>query len=444
MNIVATRNNTGLSIPWYQDGKLVALARRTTGKDCNNDEFDMFVSVCRDLNLSPMRKQIYCFVFSKNDPDKRNMTLVVAIDGGRAIAARSGNYQPDDQEPNWVFKDDLKDPLKNPHGIEKCTVGVYHRPTRNDPFKRIVHTVYWDEFAPLVKRGDADAYEWIGTGEVYPQGHPKAGREKQRKQLRPGADGTITERLDPSKDQWIRAGRNQLAKCAEMGALRKGWPEDLSRVVVEEETHRAQVLEDVDYTDLTPSQMAAKGETDARMERIGGPALFATFDSTGTLERVPHGQFADRMLAATAGLAPTAVAALVDRNREALKEFWAHSKNDALELRKILEQRSRSDVANAPSTPSAISGDDLAKAAPPQPGEIDTGGAAQPDALIGDAAQRLRNALLRDIGTLGSSGDLAIWVRDARPQIARLPRPMIAEVEASFKERQAQVSGASR
>ena len=51
------------------------------------------------------------------------------------------------------------------------------------------------------------------------------------------ATANVVTRIDPDKQQWIKAGRNQIAKCAEMGALRKGWPEDLSRVVVEEETH---------------------------------------------------------------------------------------------------------------------------------------------------------------------------------------------------------------
>jgi phage recombination protein Bet len=440
MNLVV-RNPSLPSVPWHQDGKLLALARRTTGKDCNNDEFDMFVSVCRDLNLSPMRKQIYCFVFSKNDPEKRNMTLVVAIDGGRAIAARSGNYQPDDREPDWVFNDRLKDPLKNPHGIEKCTVGVYHRPTKNDPFKRIVHTVYWDEFAPLVKRGDADAYEWVGTGEVYPPGHAKAGREKQRKQLRPGADGTVSERLDPSKEQWIRAGRNQLAKCAEMGALRKGWPEDLSRVVVEEETHRAQVIEG-EYADLTPSEMADRGESDARIEKIGGPALFATFDAHGTLERVPYGQFVDRMLAATEKLPPAEVAALVDRNREALKEFWAHKKTDALELKKILEQRSAVTGAQAGDTSGA-------KAASPNHGDTDTGGAAERTAakekmfpqLEGTLAERHRDNLISQIVQLDSASDLLYFGRDADAEISRLPDHMQERVRAEFNSRQSTVLG---
>lgn len=81
-----------------------------------------------------------------------------------------------------------------------------------------------------------------------------------------------------------------------------------------------------------------------------------------------------------------------------------------------------------------------AKAAPPQNGDSDMGGAAQPtstveNGLTGEAAEKLRNALIRDIGTLTTSGDLHVWSRDARAQIARLPRPMATEVEAKFNSR---------
>ena len=416
---------------WHQDAKKISLVKRMAARDCNDDEFNVFVAVAADLNLNPLRKQIYAFVFNKNDAEKRNMTLVVGIDGGRAIAARTGNYRPDDQEPQWVFRHDLKDALTNPHGIEKCTVGVYHRPTRSDPFERIVHTVYWEEFAPLVTRGDADAYEWVDTGEVWAD----SGKPKKMKKLREGSTATL--RIDPNREQWIRAGRNQIAKCAEMGALRKGWPEDLSRIVVEEETHRAQVI-DAEYVDLTPAELAAKGEQDARMEKIGGPAIFAAFDAAGTLERVEIGKFFDRVNAHTRQLKPDEVASFVMRNREALREFWGRAKNDALELKKILEQRS------GPVTPSHPTGRDEVqeKAAPSKSTEADLGpdnGAANsksaPSALTGEAAEKLRAALLIDLAHLRTRNDFETWARDARGHIERLPEQMRSEVESELDRR---------
>jgi len=416
---------TALPVPlWYQDAKKMALVKRTVAKDCNDDEFGIFVAVAQDLNLSPLRKQIYAFVFNKTDPEKRNMSLVVGIDGARSSAARTGNYRPDDQEPQWVFKDELKDPLANPHGIEKCTVGIFHRPTRSDPFERIVHTVYWEEFAPLVTRGDADAYEWVDTGEVWAD----SGKPKMKKKLREGA--TTSLRLDPNKEQWIRAGRNQIAKCAEMGALRKGWPEDMSRLVVEEETHRAAVI-DAEYSELTPAELAAKGEEVARMDKIGGPSIFAAFDAAGTLERVEIGKFFDRVDAHTRNLKPEDVASFVVRNREALREFWGRAKSDALELKVILEKRS-SAVTSAPDPDSGR--DRAAGKAAPGP---DTGAANFP--LTGAAAEKLRADLMFDLAQLRTKSDFDTWERDAKPHIARLPAQMRSEVESEFDHRRANV-----
>lgn len=329
-------------VVWYQDNNMIALVRKTSFKDCNATEFDEAVAVARDLGLSPLRKQIYAFVFSKTDPKKRNMVLVIGIDGGRSIAARSGNYRPDNEEPRWVFKDELKNPLTNPHGIEKCTVGVMYRPTKNDPFERIINTVYWEEFAPIVSAPlEEDAYIYEDTGETWPDGNPK-----KRKKLRPGA--TLGLRLDPKKDAWIKAGRNQIAKCAEMGALRKGWPDDLARIYAEEETDKARILDDVEYTDVTPSAMADAAEAEKRQNLIGGPSLFAVLDNSGKLERIPIGQYADKILAATEGLTPAGVADIVERNTESLKEFWAHNKTDALALKKVLEERARGMTAAKP------------------------------------------------------------------------------------------------
>lgn len=194
--------------PWWQDPKQLRLVRHTAFRACNDIEFDEAVAVARDLNLSPLRKQLYAFVFSADDPKKRNMVLVVGIDGARAIAARTGNYRPDNRPPEWLIDEAAKDPLTNPHGIVSCTVGAMHRPTRSDPFERIVHTVFWDEYAPIIRSGgDDDDYEWVETGEFWPD----SGKPKKKKRLRQGAE--IVMRLDPKKDAWIKSGRNQIAKC---------------------------------------------------------------------------------------------------------------------------------------------------------------------------------------------------------------------------------------
>lgn len=417
MNVAALRP-TSASVPvWYTDQKMVALVHRTSAKDCNADEFNQFIAVARELNLNPLRKQIFAFVFNKDNAVKRNMVIVVAIDGMRAISARGGLYRPDNRAPRWTIRDDLIDPLTNPLGIECCEVSIFtgHKLCDANGAERIewnevVGVAYWTEFAPIKK---------------------------------PWGDDAGPARLDSKKDGWIKSGRHMIAKCAEAIAHRKANPEPLSMVYAEEETHRGQVI-DGEYADLTPSELVAKADTDSRIERIGGPALFATFDATGTLERVPFGQFVDRMLAATEKLAPADVAALVDRNREALREFWAHNANDALELRKILEKRSGA-VASA----AASDEGNRAKAAPPQHGDPDTGGAAEPSRTVkhpapklqGLLAERHRDNLIRQIGQLETKNDILYFGKDADEQIERLPSDMADQVAREFASRQKRVLG---
>lgn len=435
MNVVALNQTYGSSrIQWWDDKKTVALVKRTAAKDCNEDEFNQFVAVCRDLGLSPLRKQIYAFVFNKTDPEKRQMTLVVGIDGGRSVAARSGNYRPDDKPPHWEISEAAKDELTNPLGIVSCTVGVYHRPTRADPFERITATVFWDEFAPIVNTADNDDYEWVDTGEVHPQGTRNAGKPKRVRRLKEGRRANVSARLDPKKEQWIRMPRHKLALCAEMQALRRGWPEDMSRLYVEEETDRHASTIDGEFEVLSPSEMVVAADTEARMDRLGGPALLAALGEAGALIRVPHGQFYDRMIEATEGRPPAEVAAIVERNAAAINEFWAHNKNDALALKKELETRSGS-----PARRNDQAGDTPASAASPQPGEKNSGGAAP--SLSDRPAIDMHAALARDIDQLSSMSDCLHWSTGAAAKIAQLPKNMQDDLNTKFQDRQSKLGG---
>ena len=315
---------------WWLDKNLVKLARRTAFKETNEDEFDQAVAFCREKNLSPMSGQLYAFVFSKDDAKKRNMVIVTSIMGYRAIANRSGDYMPGPAKAFFAPK--AKHPLLNPRGLVRAEAGA-DRFIRGG-WKNVTEEALWESFAPIIKSGaDEDAYEWVETGEVWAD----SGKPKKKRRLRAGAD--VQEILDPKKDGWHRMPDVMLKKCAEAAALRRGWPEDLSGLYVEEEIHRSQVI-DATYVDLTPSEIAAKAETEARIEKIGGPAIFAAFDAAGTLERVEIGKFYDRVDGHTRALPQAEVTAWMDRNRVALREFWGRSKNDALGLKTILEQRS--------------------------------------------------------------------------------------------------------
>lgn len=414
---------------WWTDKALVKVARRSAFRDTNDDEFDQVVSFCKEKNLSPMSGQLYAFVFNKDDPKKRNMVIVTSIMGYRAIANRSGNYMPG--QTKAFFEPHAKNPLINPRGLVRAEGGADR--FIHGGWKNVTEEALWESFAPIIKSGDEDAYEWIDTGEVWPDSN----KPKKKKRLKPGA--VVQDILDPKKDGWHRMPDVMLKKCAEAAALRRGWPEDLSGLYVEEELHRSQVI-DADYTDLTPSEIVAKAEGDDRLARIGGPALFAVTDDTGTLERIAIGRYADRMLEISAMMPADKVALLIERNRESLREFWAHNKNDALELKKELERRSGGGTVRAAQSAAP------AKAAAPQQGERDMGAAAQrqPEALsrlTGALADLHRKYLLKQIAQLDTMQDLLHFGVDATAEIERLPVEMQDEVRTEFQLRQNRVKG---
>lgn len=431
-NVVTLPRSTAITprTEWWTDRNMVSLVKRTAFRDCNTDEFDEAVAVARELRLNPLRKQIYAFVFSKESAEKRNMVLVVGVDGARAIAARTGDYRPDNRGPRFIIDDSAKNADVNPLGLVKAEVSIFVH--SHGEWHEVVGEAYWDEFAPITKSAAEDEYEWIDTGETWPD----SGKPKKKKRLRQGAE--VKVQLDPKKDGWRKSARHMLAKCAEMIALRKAFPEDLSRIYGDEEIDRARTI-DADYVDLTPSEMASKADADARLERIGGPALLAALDDTGTLERIPFGQFADRVLAVTEAMPADKVAALVERNRVAFQEFWAFNKTDALELKKVLEARSGA-VSSAttgptPAAPAAASPSDAPRR---EQGEAATSEGRMP---AGAEAARLRDRLIADIQQLRSAQDFAVWARDVQTKKATLPAEYEAEVDAEFLRRQGDTFG---
>jgi hypothetical protein len=72
----------------------------------------------------PLRRQVHAFVFHKTDPKKRRLSLVTSIEGFGAIAARTGNYRPDENEPAFIADDALKADI-NPAGLVSCAVRAW-------------------------------------------------------------------------------------------------------------------------------------------------------------------------------------------------------------------------------------------------------------------------------------------------------------------------------
>lgn len=160
----------------------ISLLRRQFCKDLDDDQFETYVHVARATGLDPLRKQIYAILRWSSQENKNIMAIQTGIDGFRLIASRTGAYAGSGAPEFIENPDDPKHPLMATVEVtklvqgEKCT---------------FIGQARWEEFA-------------------------------QKK------DGRLLGR-------WEESGHNQLAKCAEAQALRKGFPDETSGVVTYEE-----------------------------------------------------------------------------------------------------------------------------------------------------------------------------------------------------------------
>lgn len=308
-----------LRSPDFTNAQL-ALIRKTVAADTNQDEFELFVHTARHLRLDPLRRQIYAFVYNKNDAKKRRMSIITGIDGFRTIAERTGNYRPDEDEPAFEIDAAAKGQA-NPAGIIKATVRVFKY--SHGAWHKVTASAYWDEYAPLKEGWSDTVQEQSGT---WPDGSPKMVTKPA-----PGATRTLT--LDTS-GQWGKMPRVMLAKVAEALALRKAWPDDFSNVYAAEEVDRSRAQ------DMTAWEAAEAGATEKRLQQIGqGQTILFQFDPTGPLEPVPLGKIADRVAEFVQNNRDevSAIGLFESRNRHALRDFWARQPGDALEVKKLIE-----------------------------------------------------------------------------------------------------------
>lgn len=292
------------------------LVKRTVAKDCNSDEFDMFMAVCRRVGLDPFRRQIHTVIYNKDKTEKRQMVLITGIDGFRAVAARSGEYRPDENPAEIEYDESLKDPNINPRGIVRAVV----RPWKMGPdgsWYQISGEAYWEEFAPI-----SEKINWEDRGETWPNGNAKKTKVP-----------TGEFALDTGSDFWRRMPNLMLAKCAEAQALRKGWPEDLSGIYAAEEMHRADTQ--------NASEEIEEYQKQKRLDLIGvGESVTVQWKVGEELESVPVGKFVDRAMDFVRHSdSPTELDAWRGRNKHSLQQFWAKHPSDALELKKVIECR---------------------------------------------------------------------------------------------------------
>lgn len=287
--------------------KQVSLVKHTIAKDCNDDEFNLFCEVARAKGLDPFTGQIIPMVFNKGNAEKRKMTIIISRDGQRVIAQRCGDYRPASKPPQYEMDKALITPL-NPQGIVSATVYLWKQDQKSGDWYEVAGQSFWDEFAPI-----KDEWAKGDNGKSY-----KTGKQT----------------LDDSGN-WCRMPRLMIAKCAEMQALRAGWPEQFDGMYDEAEMDRAKVL------DLTATEIVEQEKQDNRMRAIGGKdSITVWWGEEFALENVPDGQFADRVAEHIKSLHPGKVAKWKDANRAGLQMFWARHPGDALVLKKMIEAAS--------------------------------------------------------------------------------------------------------
>ena len=312
------------------DPKRLQMFRQTVGKKLRGAEIDEAVEWCEVYEANPFTKDIYFFVFDADDPVKRRVVPVIGIGLYRKIAARTGNYRPDELPPRFRYDETLKN-AANPLGIIDCEMTVYrHSHGAWHPF---TSRVKWDERAPIIEDGDVT---WVPIpGKFHPDGHKQAGKPICKRVV----GGNAVRKLDPNKSNWLTMGETMLAKATEADALRRGWPENLSGSYSDGELDRHEVI------DGTATEIIERADTEDRQRLLGGKdAVTVDWSIDGTsmpLERVPDGAFFDRAVDWMRAPGRTAmdVKAWVSRNKPGLQDYWGRNGNDALELKKLREAR---------------------------------------------------------------------------------------------------------
>lgn len=302
------------------------LAKHTVAKDANDDEFNLFIHTCQATGLDPLRKQAYLWIFNKDKTKFRRMVIVTSIGGYRSIAARTGNYRPNDDVPEFHYDEAAKHP-SNPKGLVKAVETVWQR-AHGEWFK-VRAEARWDAYAPIIEEPEG-GYRHEDTGETWPDGNPK----KRKVPL-----GEIVRKLDPDKSRWRVDPEGMLAKCAEALALRKAWPDDFAGVNSEDEMDKQHSADK--YLDLTATEIVNAVEAEEKLNLMGGKnALTVDWCDGKSLERVPEGKFLERALEwlRKPGRTADEVRHWSHRNLAARGEYKARHGGEYLEFQKLYDK----------------------------------------------------------------------------------------------------------
>jgi len=162
------------------------------GKERSDEDFLLFLYTCKRTQLDPLTRQIYAVFRWDSRQGKEVMTIQASIDGMRLVAQRSGNYAGQDDIKYTPEDEVAKYPIKATATVHKVIKGAR---------VSFAASARWSEYAVYFKN--------------------KAGE-------------------NILSSMWAKMPYNQLGKCAEALALRKGFPNELSGIYAEEEMQQAE------------------------------------------------------------------------------------------------------------------------------------------------------------------------------------------------------------
>lgn len=155
----------------------IAMIRDTLAKDLSPDEFGLFITMAKQLDLDPLRREVYGIKAGGK------LTFIVGIDGFRKRSESTGTYMPDDSEPEITYDDDGH--------IVSARVRLKKYFPADRSWHRVVGKALWSEY------------------------HVAA------------------------SPMWKKMPATMLAKCAEALAHRKGWPQAHAGYYAPEEMDQA-------------------------------------------------------------------------------------------------------------------------------------------------------------------------------------------------------------